>query len=137
MALTQFIPSRPPRRPRPKPGGSTPTPTPTPTPTALALVSATYASGTSLTLVFDRAVDAAGMDGNVIAVNDQPGTGLRYTAIGAVSRPDPLTVVVGLVETGTPASADVTLDATPDTDIVAVDDGGTWPGGYSILLPFP
>src|SRR5687768_2010592 len=56
------------RRARPK--RTPPAPPPPPPPVALTLVAASYEAGASVTLVFDRAVDAAGLDAGQVMVND-------------------------------------------------------------------
>ena len=93
--------------------------------------------GAALTLVFDRAIELGGFVPSQITVQDPSGTGWAYVGTGVVDTPNPLTVVVEMGSTGT---AEGTLDvvtATGATGIVAVDDGGTWPGVTGLGLPYP
>ena len=108
----------------------------TPTPT-LTLTAASYQSGTSVTLTFDRAVDADGLNGTQIVVSDVSGTGDRYVATGTKIQLDPQTLMLGLVVSGSPTQQGVVMNATADTGIVAADDGGTWAGVTNLPLPFP
>ena len=106
---------------------------------ALTLVAASYETGASVTLVFDRAVDAAGLDAGQVMVNDlaEP-PGVQYVGTGLVAQPDPQSVQIGLSPSGgEPTVPGVTLTASPLTGIVAVDDGGTWGGVFGMTLPFP
>ena len=111
-------------------------PTPTPPPAALTLVSASYAEGESVTLTFDRAVDAAGLDAPQVVVHDAAGSGFVMVGAGVASVPSPQSVVIALAPTDSAEGLTV-LDATAATGIVAVDDGGTWAGATGLELPFP
>ncbi|MEA2711828.1 MAG: hypothetical protein QOF78_4429 [Phycisphaerales bacterium] len=111
-----------------------------PPPLALTLISADYADvDTTLTLVFDRAIDIGGLDGNEIKVDDQP-LGVRFLATGAAMLLAPTTVRIELVEDGgIPDGDDVFVNASAASGIIAVAPpvGGTWGGATDLSLPFP
>ena len=111
-------------------------PTPPP-PTALTLVAAAYDTGVSVTLTFDRAIDAAGLVGDQINVVDVPGGNALYAGTGGVTVLSPETIQVSLVPAGEVTSGGLVLNASADTGIVADDDGGTWAGAAQLALPFP
>ena len=88
-------------------------------------------------LTFDRAVDVAGLDPSQISVDDPDTSGLAYVGTGVYDTPGPVSVSIALLAVG-PATAGVTvMDATGNTGIVAVDDGGSWDGIPGQTLPFP
>src|SRR5688500_4445196 len=66
-SLAMLAPVFPKFRRRARPKRTPPAPPP---PVALTLVAASYETGASVTLVFDRAVDAAGLDAGQVMVND-------------------------------------------------------------------
>ena len=106
--------------------------------TALTLVSATYAEATSVTLVFDRAIDITAASGAAIIVDDGSFTGSRW--IGMERPPtlvNPTTVEFEISEEGPAQSAETVLTATSANGIVAVNDSGTWPGTADLELPYP
>ena len=107
-------------------------------PEVLELKTATYAQGLlQVTLEFDRDINIAGLVGSQITVDDGQFNARTYQATGAATLLDAQTVRIGLVQTGLSAGADVRLTASASTGIVAVDDGGAWPGVTNQLLPFP
>jgi hypothetical protein len=88
-----------------------------------------------VTLVFDRAVAIGGINVGAVLVNDEF-TNETYAGSGAVLvAPD--TVQLSLTPVGAASWTNVVLDAAANNGIVAVNDGGTWPGANSLLLPFP
>ncbi|MDB5321549.1 MAG: hypothetical protein JWN40_3180 [Phycisphaerales bacterium] len=112
---------------------------PAPPPVALTLVSAAYDQDAgTVTLAFDRAIDAAGFQGAQIALADGVFSGGTYEgAVGAPTIVNPTTISIALEEIGPAPLPSVTLSATALTGIVAVDDGGTWAGATNLVLPFP
>jgi hypothetical protein len=108
-----------------------------PSPVPLTLQAASYDPiGLTLTLVFDRAIDVSGFDGSQVTVNDGAYNLQAYSGADSPTLSDAVTVVIVLdVVMGTEAG-DVTMDASPASGIAAVDDGGTWDGASSLVLPF-
>jgi hypothetical protein len=107
-------------------------------PAALTLVSATYDIETeSVTLAFDRAVDASAYDPAAITVQDGEFAGGLFVGSGPATVVNPTTIQVFLEQIGSPTVSDVELSATAATGIVATDDGGTWAGVTNVVLPFP
>ena len=100
------------------------------------LVSAAYASGQSVTLAFDRAVDVAGMDVERVGVDDGPGTEMLYVGSGPAVAIDARTVRVGLAGFDLSDSNAVTMTAHGDTGIVAADGGQAWAGVGTVVLPY-
>jgi hypothetical protein len=102
-------------------------------------VSAAYESETPalLTLVFDRAINIGGLNGAVIIVDDAQQSFLKYNATGGAVLLDPATVRLTLVSIDDPTGDSIVLNASPLSGMVAVDDGGTWPGVSNLPLPFP
>jgi hypothetical protein len=108
-----------------------------PLPAALTLVSATFdATGPRVTLTFDRAVDASGMDVGQVRVFDGATTFRNYVGQGAQTAETPQSVRVSLQELGATGAGNVTLTVLEENGIVAVDDGGTWEGVDELALPF-
>jgi hypothetical protein len=107
-------------------------------PVALTLVSAAYDQDAgTVTLAFDRAIDAAGFQGAEIALADGVFSGGTFEgAAGAPTLVNPTTISIALEEIGPAPLPSVTLSATALTGIVAVDDGGTWAGVSDLALPF-
>jgi len=103
----------------------------------LTLVEATYDPGVSITLVFDRAIDVSGLDGNVINVDDGPTTGTIYEGLGPVTMVGPDAVEIGLFEVGPSESPGTTLTAGAGNGIVASMDETEWDGVSGLALPFP
>jgi hypothetical protein len=107
-------------------------------PLALTLVSASYDSDDfSVTLAFDRAVDASGLDAAAVTVDDGEFAAGRFVGSGPATVINPTTIKVFLEEVGGPTVPDVELSATAARGIVGVDDGGTWAGVTGLVLPFP
>ena len=107
-------------------------------PVALTLASASYDTDEfSVTLVFDRAVDAAGLDPAAITLQDGEFAVGSFVGSGPATPVNPTTIKVFLEEIGGPTASDVELTATASTGIVAVDDGGTWGGVTGLVLPYP
>jgi hypothetical protein len=129
-----IVPEIPPRRHR----KTTPPSVPPAPPVALLLVAASYDIETqSVTLAFDRAVDAAAYDPAAITVQDGLYAGGLFVGSGPATVINPTTIQVFLEQVGSPTVSDVELSATALTGIVATDDGGTWAGVTGLVLPFP
>jgi hypothetical protein len=103
----------------------------------LVLVAATFVAGDAVTLTFDRAIDASGVVGSAIVVDDGGDTGYRFRANGYVTMIDPQTARLEVVDVEPTSSTTTTLDASAGNGIVAVEDGGAWPGVVGLALPFP
>jgi hypothetical protein len=106
-------------------------------PEAISLIAATYEGDDTpqfLTLVFDRAVDTAGLVGAQITVRDGEVNERTYHGTATVTRPDEMTVRIQLVDAGPFVGADTRLTATAGTGISAV--GAAWAGVTNLLLPF-
>jgi hypothetical protein len=110
-----------------------------PSTATLVLVQAIYpveGVGGAIDLVFDREISIEGLDGTQIIVKDGVITGMiNNVAFG--ERQDAQTVrlfLQGLEDYSVPNQL---LDATGDSGIVAVDDGGTWAGVVELGLPWP
>jgi hypothetical protein len=140
MDTTPLIPFPPfiPRKPiryRQRPAGPKEQVAP---PAALTLVSATYDIETeSVTLAFDRAVDASAYDPAAITVQDGLYAGGLFVGSDPATVINPTTIQVFLEQIGSPTVSDVELSATAGTGIVAADDGGTWGGVTALVLPYP
>ena len=105
---------------------------------ALVLVEASYVpSPMLLHLYFDREIDFAAIDGSQIVVDDGQYREVRLNATGGVFAYTPTRVTLQLLEVEPHAPGDVRLTASANTGIVAVDDGGTWPGVIDLSLPYP
>jgi hypothetical protein len=108
-----------------------------PGPVALTLVSASFDSGTHfLTLTFDRAIDIGEVATDQIAVADGANT-TQYVGDPDGAGAGDATMTLLMDATGAAAGGQVLLTASADTNIVAVDDGGTWDGVTGLVLPFP
>ena len=105
-------------------------------PPAPALLGATYVAGTSLTLVFDRAIDVSALVGGVILVDDGPG-GAQYEATLGAVLVDPQTVRLALIDLTGFAGPDVRLNAAAGNGIAPAGGGAAWAGVTDLLLPYP
>ena len=104
----------------------------------LALVSASFDPGVpAVTLGFDRPVDASGLNGALIIVDDGAASGMKFDGGGGVTVLGPATVRIDLVDIGGSAYPDVRLTAGSGNGIVAVGDGAEWAGVSALVLPFP
>jgi hypothetical protein len=120
------------RRGRVKPPAAGPPPAP------LTLVSAAYFPGDpSIVLTFDRAIDIAALNPGAITVDDPAESGVLYEGGGGAALAGPTAVQMFLLEIGSASGAQILLNASAANGIVAVDDGGTWPGvtGYVLNVP--
>ena len=104
-------------------------------PGALVLVSAVYVPSTSLELTFGRAIDIGGLVENQILINDGP-TGLQFQDIPPPTLTGPAKVRFDVLDVQPWTSADVRLNASALTGIVAAGDGAAWAGVTDLLLPF-
>jgi hypothetical protein len=133
--LPTFIPRKPFHR-RARAGDQTPPPPPL----ALTLVAASYDEvNLVLLLTFDRPVNISAFDGSAVVVGDPTFNHTAYDGTAAPPLLDaPATVRIFLAATGPYFNTEVDLIATGASGIVAVDDGGTWPGtGGIVFLPYP
>src|SRR5688500_7212522 len=111
-----------------------------PPPAALTLVSAvleSFEDDPRVRLTFGRAIDLTGFDPAMIFVEDPVGSAFAFVGAGVFDVPDAQSVVVALAVDGLATGAVTVLTASPDTGIVADDDGGTWAGVTALPLPFP
>jgi hypothetical protein len=110
-------------------------------PAALTLVAASYDEvNLVLLLTFDRPVNISGFVGTAVMVGDPTYNHTAYDGTAAPPLLDgPAVVRVFLAATGPYFNTEVDLIATGASGIVAVDDGGTWPGtgGGIVFLPYP
>jgi hypothetical protein len=111
-----------------------------PAPTALTLVSVAYdydAVPPTVTLNFDRAIDAAGVGVGTIHLLD--GTVLQQELYndGAHEQPTATSVRVALESAGQWVDVVQLLTAEPGNGIVAASDGRPWAGVTDLGLPFP
>ena len=105
---------------------------------APALVAAGFDDvGLTLTLTFDRAVDASGLVGNVVVVDDAAGTGVQYAAIEPATVLSPTAIEVAMTEVQAATGTGVRLTAGPTNGIVAAAGGAAWAGAAALELPFP
>lgn len=106
----------------------------TPPPVALTLVSASYTStGPQVTLTFDRAINIDELGPSQLLVSDAADTGFDLVGSSILSQPDAQSVSIGLTSIG-PAEGPTRLNATDNTRIAAVNDGGTWAGVTDLPL---
>jgi hypothetical protein len=104
----------------------------------LVLTQASYSpSPKVLWLYFDREIDVSAIDGEQIIVNDGDLRLSRMNASGGVLSQGPMVVSLQLVEIEPFDAGGIRLTATASNGIVAVDDGGVWPGVESLNLPYP
>jgi hypothetical protein len=94
---------------------------------------ATSKAGGSLTLTFDRVVGVSGFNEASITVDHM---GLAYGVVGVAFHLGSL-VVLAMTETGPSVVFGDVLSASAASGIVAVNNGGTWPGVSNLGLPFP
>ena len=105
-------------------------------PAQLVLVSAYYDDmDIRLQLGFDRKIDMSAFDGSGIFVRDGTFHGMLYVATGSWEVVTDTTIRVSLDPVEEFVGEDVELTAGDATGIVAVDDGGTWPGVSGVELP--
>jgi hypothetical protein len=105
---------------------------------ALTLVQATYPTAVygSIDLKFDRAINIDALDGTQVLVKDGVISGF-INDIAVAELLDEQTVrmyLQGLTEYTEPNQL---LSASASTGIVAIDDGGIWPGVTDLVLPWP
>jgi hypothetical protein len=113
--------------------------TTTPLPVHLTLSAATYdLDSAALTLVFDRAINIAGIDAEAFYVNDDvfthtllQGDPAQVTQTG----PTAVQVVMQSIDDATPGPITMTVEA--GNGIVAVAAGGAWAGVTGLGLPWP
>jgi hypothetical protein len=111
-------------------------PYPTP-PAALVLQAAAFDSGAgTCTLTFDRAIDVSAMAVDQVSVGDAS-SGTLYVGTGSPLLVGPNSVQVTLTSAGSYGGGSTVLNASGSTNILAVDDGGTWGGASDVGLPYP
>ena len=107
-------------------------------PAALVMTSATYSySPAFVEIVFDRAVNVSLFNPAAIAVSDFDYNNLSYLGSGSAVLVDSVTVKVELTSVGPATGIGIKLNASNESGIVAVDDGGTWAGVSDYVLPDP
>jgi hypothetical protein len=101
-------------------------------------VSASYDSTEpqTLTLVFDRAVNPAGYIQEAFTVYDAQETMHWYQPNG-LEQLSPTTIRFSLLAIEPVSGSYLRMDAWAENGLVAVDDGGIWPGCTNLPLPFP
>lgn len=113
--------------------GSAVTPPPI---TGPVLVAATVAADNStLTLVFDRAIDISAFDGGTAFVNVPAAHSLFQPDIEIV-QVDAVTVRASLDYVDASSGSQTTLTVSEPTGIVAVEGGIAWSGCDALVLPF-
>src|SRR5689334_8286041 len=116
------------------------TPTPPPPVEPPVLVAAAFDAGTlTLSLTFDRAVDASALVPGEIVVADGPGDDV-YADAGAAVPVSPVQIAVPMMQTAAVGGPDVRLTVGAASGVIT--DGGTipaseWAGVSDLLLPFP
>ena len=88
-----------------------------------------------LVLMFDRAIDVAGMVPYQISVFDGPG-GLEWGSTPTVTQLSAESIEVQMIELYAYDGPGVFMNATDETGIVAVDGGEAWAGAAGVELPF-
>ncbi len=112
-------------------------PVPPPPGAALTLVAGSYDSDAlTLDIQFDRAVNAAGMQFAQMTLQDGIYNHLDYVP-NSVANTGPSSLRFTLYPTGPTEAGIVNLLATALTGIVAINDGGIWPGTDGLELPWP
>jgi hypothetical protein len=89
----------------------------------------------SIDLLFDRDIDLSRIDLGAFIVADGNIAACTWVGSGTIllgSR----WVQVLLTRVGDFSGPDVRLNAGPWNGIVAMDDGGAWPGAVGLVLPF-
>ncbi|HYE17039.1 MAG TPA: hypothetical protein VEA69_01225 [Tepidisphaeraceae bacterium] len=137
MTPTSVIPVKPPRQ-RKRRVVAPPTPPPPVAPPVL--VSASFDPGTlTLSLAFDRAVDASALVPGALVVADGPG-GLAYAGAGAATVVSAVAIAVPMAAGGAAGGASVLLTASAASGIVSLGGSvgnGEWAGVTDLSLPFP
>lgn len=110
--------------------------------TALTLLSAIYIPDdgslqATLTLGFNRPIDASGYLNEAIVVRDGVSRLRVLIPNAALIMIDPQTVFFILDELDATPAGDVILNAGADNGIMAADDGSPWVGVSDLMLPFP
>jgi len=107
-------------------------------PAALELVSVTWDTEAGvLSLQFDRAIDISGLNADAIRLKDGVTTNSVLEPYPPVTVVDETTLTMGVLDIEPYAGSDVLLNVAADNGIVAVDDGGTFPGVTDLPVPFP
>jgi hypothetical protein len=121
-----------PRRRRQRKGARTSPPAP-----PLMLVAATYDNSglLSLTLQFDRAIDISAINPAAIVITD--GVLEQLNVCTSVNESGADWVMLNWEFADAVPAGAITFSAGAGNGIVAVDDGGAWPGVTDVELPFP
>ena len=107
-------------------------------PATLVLVHATYSpSPMILWLYFDRPIDVSAIDGSQIFLDDGDYNEAKFDASGGVVAHSATIVQLQLVVLESYTLGPVRLSASARNGVVAVNDGGIWPGVQHLALPFP
>ena len=104
--------------------------------TAPVLTSATYVAGSSLTLVFDRAIDISAIDASAITVDDGATSGMQWQAENPGTLTDADTVTFSLLDLGPATGSTTLLTAGATNNITSAAGGGAWEGVTDLQLPY-
>jgi hypothetical protein len=102
----------------------------------LSLISATYDTGSSVTLKFNQPINTSALNGPAISVNDYINGTVFIGTEATPVRIDPFTVQIDLEENGPYAGQTTTLNATNDTRIRTIPGAKSWAGVTDLPLPF-
>lgn len=106
----------------------------------LTLAAATYAPSSftpSVTLVFSRPINIAGLSIGAIHLDDGEFAGQLFIGTGVATLDNPTTVTIPLASDESSESTEVLLTAWTGNGIVAADNAEPWNGVNELVLPFP
>jgi hypothetical protein len=100
-------------------------------------VAASYDPVELLVLSFNQAIDASGIVGSAIQLDDPVYAANLWAATGEIEMIDPATVRLTLIGIDDSTGTVDVLNASAGNGIVAVDGGDEWSGVSDLVLPFP
>jgi hypothetical protein len=106
-----------------------------PAPAALTLMSATYLSGSSVTLTFNQPIDTSALEPGDFVVSDGSGTGYIWVGRGG-TQPSANVVVIELELFESASAGPVLLTVNGSNGIVAASDDEPWAGVVDLPLPY-